>query len=259
MTGLHAATGGHEHHGGPVVVLVHGAGGNRSQWAVQARHLAARGFDVLALDLPGHGDSPDPACDRVEDYAAAVVADMDARGVDRFAIVGHSMGAMIALAVAAAHPERVTHLGLVGAGMALPVNPELLEATHSDPHLAAAAIVDWGHSSTAHLGGSETPGLCVPQNTLAVIEAEIARHPGALHSDFSATAAFDGSAAAAAVAAPCLIVAGRRDLMTPPALGRAVGAAIEQASVQELDHAGHFLMSERPNEVSQLLVELLSR
>lgn len=256
---LHAATGGHPPTGGPTAVLVHGAGGNRTQWGTQARHLAARGFDVLAIDLPGHGNSPDPACTDIGSYGAAVLADLDERGIDRVALAGHSMGAMIALWMAATAPDRVSHLGLIGAGLALAVNPALLDGTRDEPLVAAAAIVDWGHSSASHIGASETPGLWMDGIDLAVFRAEIAAHPGSLHADFAATADFDGTELAQSVAAPTLVISGQRDLMTPPKLGKAAAAAIEGATYIELAGAGHMLMTERPLELSKALHSFFSR
>lgn len=249
---LHAATGGHEHGEGPVAVLVHGAGGNRTQWATQARHLAVRGVNVLALDLPGHGRSAGPACESVPAYADAVLADLDARGIDRFAVAGHSMGAMIALQIAGT-TKRVSHLSLIGAGLALAVNPALLEGTRDNPLLAAAAIVDWGHSAASHLGAAEAPGMWMDETDMAVLRAEIAAHPGSLHADFAATAAFDGAEVAASVTAPTLVISGAHDMMTPPKLGKAVAAAIDGAEYLELADAGHMLMTERPAEVSKAL------
>ena len=257
---LHAATGGHQPSGGrPTVVLVHGAGGNRTQWGTQARHLAARGFDVLAIDLPGHGNSPGPACTEIGSYGEAVLADLDARGIDRVAVAGHSMGAMIALWIAATASDRVSHLGLIGAGLALAVNPALLNGTRDEPLVAAEAIVDWGHSSASHIGASETPGLWMDGIDLAVFRAEIVAHPGSLHADFAATAAFDGTDLAQSVSAPTVVISGQRDLMTPPKLGKAAAAAIDGATYIEFADAGHMLMTERPLELSKALHSFFSR
>lgn len=253
MSALHAATGGHPHEGGAVAVLIHGAGGNRTQWATQARHLAARGFDVVAYDLPGHGESSDPACESVPDYAAAVLADIDARGIGRFAVAGHSMGAVIALRMAADAPDRVTHLALVGAGLRLPVNPALLEATSEDPPLAVRAIIDWGHAPTTHLGASPTPGQSTDGAGTAVLSTELRKHPGALYADFRASDTFDGNDLCSLVRAPTLVISGERDMMTPPKLGQAAAAAIDGAEYVEVAGAGHFLMSERPAELSRAL------
>ena len=258
MTGLHAATGGHDHSGRPIVVMVHGAGGNRTVWAAQARHLAARGLDVLAYDLPGHGRSAGPAHHTVEAYAAAVVADLDVRGVERFGIAGHSMGAMIALHIAGDHPERVTHLALLGAGLELSVNDALLDATRDQPATAIDAIVDWGHSAGSHVGGSQTPGLWMDGVDTAIMRAEVAAHPGSLHADFRASNAYNGEAAAAAVTAPTLVIAGQHDMMTPARMGRAVAAAIDGSQYVELPGCGHFMTTERPAEVCRALARFFT-
>jgi len=250
---LFAATGGHEHSGQPTVVFVHGAGGNRTQWGTQARHLAARGFDVLALDLPGHGNSADPACTTIEAYSAAVLADLNDRQVQTFSVAGHSMGAMIALHLAATVPQRVTAAALIGAGLALSVNPALLDGTRDTPMVAAKAIVDWGHSFDSHVGSAQTPGLGMDGADLAVMEVEINAHPGSLHADFSATASFDGTDLAAEVPCPTLVLSGQRDNMTPPKLGKAAAEGIANARYVELRGAGHMLMIERPAEVAQEL------
>lgn len=257
---MHAATGGHDHRGGDAttVVLIHGSGGNRTVWAPQARHLAARNFDVLAVDLPGHGETGGDAHHSVEGYRDAVIAELDARGIDRFAVAGHSLGAMIALAIAGAIPDRVSHLALIGAGLQLTVNDALLDATRDDPATAIDAIVDWGHSQSSHLGGGQTPGLWMDGTDTAILRAEVAAHPGALHADFTASATYDGNSAAAAVTAPTLVIAGQNDMMTPAKMGKAVAAAIEGADYVELAGSGHFMMTERPADVCRVLARFFA-
>lgn len=250
---LHAATGGHELTGGAPVVMIHGAGGNRTVWAAQARHLAARGLDVLSLDLPGHGESAGPAHDSVEAYRDAVLAELEAREVETFALAGHSMGAMIALAIAGQETARVSHVALLGAGLRLAVNEALLEATRDDPATAIAAIVDWGHSAGSHVGGGQTPGLWMDGADLAILRAEVRDHPGSLHADFTASDRFDGADAAATVAAKTLVIAGQQDMMTPAKLGREVAAIIDGADLLELEGCGHFMMTERPADVCRML------
>jgi len=205
------------------------------------------------VDLPSHGNSSGTACSTIEQYSAAVLDDLDARGVKSFAVAGHSMGAMIALDLAASHPQRVTALALIGAGLALGVNPALLDGTRDTPVLAAQAIVDWGHSPDSHLGAAQTPGLWMDGTDLAVMQAEIDSHPGSLHADFSALASFDGTALAASVTCPTLVISGQRDNMTPPKLGKTAAAAIDNCRYLELAGAGHMLMTERPAEVAKEL------
>ena len=105
-------------HGSPAVVLIHGAFGNRSQYAAQMKHLAQR-HRVLALDLRGHGES-DVAQDgfRLRDYAEDVVTVCEASGLDRYVLCSHSMP--IALVAASLTPDRVAGVALLDGAMLYP-------------------------------------------------------------------------------------------------------------------------------------------
>lgn len=258
MTELHAATGGVDHvDTQPYLTFVHGATMNRSAWGNQARYFASRGWNVLAFDNPGHGDSPGPAATSVEELADAIVADLDRRGVTSTALVGHSLGALVSLHIAGTRPELVTHLGLVGAGLALAVNDALLDGTRDDPLLAIDAITDWSLSGQSHIGRSQSPGLWLDGAIRAIARAETARHPGSIHADFAASGGYDGTADAAAVTCPTVVVSGSQDIMTPPKLGKAAVEAISGASYVELDGCGHMIMAERTHETTAALAGLI--
>jgi len=99
----------------PTVVFIHGAQNDHSVWALQSRYFAHHGYSVLAVDLPGHGRSTGPALDSVEALAQWLLHLLDAAGVQRAALFGHSMGSLIALEASFQAPGRVSHLGLVEA------------------------------------------------------------------------------------------------------------------------------------------------
>ena len=103
--------------GGPVgskvpVVFLHSAGGDTRHFGAQLAHLR-RGRRALAIDLPGHGKSPPASSFEIPDVAAAALAALDAHGLERFALVGHSWGGAVALALAARAPRRVAGLLLL--------------------------------------------------------------------------------------------------------------------------------------------------
>jgi len=101
--------------GGIPVVFIHSFAGSKSHWKVQLAHLR-KTRRALALDLRGHGESA-PALDdyTVESLAQDIAAVVDGLGLQRFVLVGHSMGGAAAIAYAGAHPQRVAGLVLVGA------------------------------------------------------------------------------------------------------------------------------------------------
>ncbi|HEX3141799.1 MAG TPA: alpha/beta hydrolase, partial [Rhizobacter sp.] len=117
----------------PTMVFIHGAMHDHSVWALQTRALAHHGHAVLAVDLPGHGRSAGPAPASVEAAAQWIVDLLDSAGVQRAALVGHSMGSLIALEAAARAPDRVAGLVLVGTAVPMKVSPALLTAARDDP------------------------------------------------------------------------------------------------------------------------------
>ncbi|MBS0320554.1 MAG: alpha/beta fold hydrolase, partial [Proteobacteria bacterium] len=120
----------------PTIVFVHGAANDHSVWALQSRYFAWHGCNVLAVDLPGHGKSGGVALASVEAIAAWLIALLDAAGVARATLVGHSLGALAVLDVARQAPSRLARLALLGPAVPMAVSDELLAAAREDAPLA---------------------------------------------------------------------------------------------------------------------------
>jgi pimeloyl-ACP methyl ester carboxylesterase len=231
----------------PAIVFLHGAGFDRSVWALLARAFTSHGFGVLAPDLPGHGRSAGPALSSIRPLADWTAALIDAAGVHAARLIGHSMGSLVALEVAARHPEKVTALALIATAAPIAVSEELLNAAKADDAAAIDMISLWGEGYRATIGGSDVPGLWMLGGAERTLERA---QPGVLFADLSACNGYrDALAAAAKVAVPSVAILGSRDLMTPAKSGKAVAAAIPACRLTVLDGAGHMLMSERPNDV----------
>lgn len=238
----------------PIVAFIHGAGMDRTVWALQARYFAWRGHAVLAVDLPGHGGSEGPPLESVEAMGAWIWRLVDAAGGARAALVGHSMGSLAALAAAAAAPGRCRKLALLGTAAAMPVNDALLAATRDDPAAAARMIASWGFGERGHFGGGPAAGLWILRGGLALL----ARGAGALHADFVASNAWRGGPEAAArVACPTLLVSGDRDRMTPRAAAAPLLAALRDGAETVIADCGHMHMAEQPGPTLDALAEFL--
>lgn len=245
---VYAATGGRPFDPAlPAVVLLHGAAMDHTAWALQSRYFAHHGRAVLALDLPGCGRSEGPMPETIEDFAAWTLRLLDAAGLAKARLVGHSMGALIALATAAAAPERVERLALLGAATPMAVNDDFLEAARRNDHLAIELMNDWAHGRAAHLGGSKMPGLWMVGNDIRLIERAadgVLYHCLKICSDYQG-----GLAAAAQVTCPTIMVVGERDLMTPLRAARQLAEKLPDVEVKLLDDCGHIMMVERPDEL----------
>ena len=242
------ATGGREFDSSQTtVVLLHGAGFDHTAWALHSRWFAHHGHSVLAPDLPGHGRSagaPLPTIAGMADWTAAL---LDAAGVAKARLVGHSMGSLIALETAARHPAKISALGLIGTAAAMSVGPDLLKAAEANDRAAVDMVSIWGLGYQAELGGSLAPGLWMHIGAQRVLEQ---CRPGVLFNDLSACNAYQNALAAAAkVTVPTTLILGERDMMTPAKAGKALAAALPNSRTVVLRGAGHMIMVERPDEL----------
>ena len=127
----------------PVLAILHGAGCDHTNWQQQTRYFAHRGYAVLAPDLPAHGLSAGQALASVPALAEWLVSLLDAAGVARATLIGHSLGAQASLEAAARYPERIAALALLGVAARTPVHPELLGAAAANDHLSIDFFTAW--------------------------------------------------------------------------------------------------------------------
>jgi pimeloyl-ACP methyl ester carboxylesterase len=263
---LYAYTGGRPFEAArPCVVLIHGAQGDHSVWALQSRFLAHRGYGVLALDLPGHGRSAGPAETSVESCAERLAAALAASGVQRALLAGHSMGSLIALELARRLKTTAAGIALVATAFPMRVSEQLLAAARSDPPGAMDMINLWSFSASigpflGRLPGGG-PGSSMIWQNLRLMQ-QIAQRNGSevLYRDFAACNAYGGGLEAVAAArCPMLFVLSRNDSMTPPKAAQGLIDAAADRQVVELRGPGHALMAEAPDAVRDALLQFAQR
>jgi len=256
-TTVFAATGGRTHEAGrPLAVFIHGAGLDHTVWALQSRWLAFHGWNVLAVDLPGHGRSDGVPLTSIDELAAWTVASIAALGATSATLIGHSMGSLIALSAAARHPASVKSMILIGTATGMPVHADLLNAAAANDHAAIDMVNLWGYGFSAGIGGSRAPGVWMVGAGERILERAL---PGVLHADLAACNAYrDGLADAAKVSAPSMLICGEKDMMTPAKNGRALAKAIAGSTYVELPGAGHMMLAERPYDVLDAMARHLA-
>ena len=236
------------------VMFIHGAANDHSVWALQSRYFAYHGCNVLAVDLPGHGKSGGPVSSSVEEMAAWALHVLDAAGIEKAALVGHSMGSLIALEAAASAPSRVQKLVLVATAFPMKVSDALLDNAKARDHAALDMINVWSHSAAGQTGGNRVPGQWIMGGSMRLLE----RMTEPLYSDFNACNQYAGGATSAVkVACPVLIVSGSRDLMAPPRNAKSIADKLPHMEQVTIAGAGHDLMMERPDAVLDALIAFL--
>ena len=228
------------------VLLVHGNGGNLTQWSAQLAHLR-RSRRAVAFDLRGMGRSAAPADG---DYSlAAMVSDVDvvadAVGLRRFVIVGHSYGGAVVTAYAAKHPERVAGVVLADAAGNVRLSPEqaqrFLDALRKDKD---AVIGPW-------FGAILKPsGEAVRK---AVLESAHNTPADALAGALQGLPGVDLTPFVAAYHGPRLAIAAS-DIESPASFHK----QFPDVPVKKIAGAGHWLMMDKPDEFNAMLDEFLA-
>lgn len=249
----------------PTVVFIHGVLHDHSVWILQSRYLANHGWNVLAVDLPGHCRSEGEAPSTVEEAADFIGALLDAAGVHQAALVGHSWGSLIATEAAARLKDRVSHAVLVGTASPMKVSEVLIENSLKNPEAAMHMINVFSRSTLAAPPSALGPGTWVFGSSLALNRRVLRSNPrvNVFHRGFVACDRYaGGEAAMAALTCPVLFLLGAQDQMTPPraaqGLVKAAQAAGRTVQVTTLP-VGHHQMTETPDLTLFTIRDFLKR
>ena len=233
------------------IVFLHGVGSDKSVWAPQLEHFGAQ-RRAIAVDYPGYGESDlaAPGTTR-DDFAAAVLAAMDALGTERSHVCGLSLGGVIAIALHHAAPERCASLILADTFAVHPNGQAIYDrsvaASEQMSELAAArtpVLLAAGASEDLHQQVRET---------MARID------PEAFRIGADAVWLADQRDRVAAIQVPTLVLVGEQDTITPPDLSRELADMISGAELHTLAGAGHLANVERPNDFNDAVQGFIER
>ncbi len=248
---------------GRVIVLLHGVGGGREAWGDSlsgtGAALAEAGYSAVAVDLPGYGDSPSIEPYDMAGLAASVVALIDALQPRRCALVGHSMGGMVAQELMAWAPDRIQALVLSATTPAFGKPDGAWQAEFLAQRLAP---LDAGGGMAAL-----APGLALgmasptaPHDAVARAAVLMSAVPEATYRrGLQAIVGFDRRALLGNLALPVLCLAGEHDRNAPPPVMQRMAARIEGAEYHCMAGVGHLANMEAPAPFNRALIDFLQR
>jgi len=240
----------------PSVVFVHGAGLDHSLFGLQSRYFGYHGRNVLALDLPGHGRSEGPPLATIEEMADWLCAVLKKTEIPKAAIVGHSMGSLVAIEFAARYPAQAERIAFCAVAFPMKVSKPYLEAARANDYSAFDMHTVWGHAAQVSFARNPNPGMWMYGDMLARLERLA---PGVLHAGLKACNDYAaGLESAAKVKCPVLFILGRRDVMTPPRATQVLRDKFSDGRTVEIPVSGHSLMVEAPDEVLDALIAFIS-
>jgi len=223
-------------------VMVHGAGGSSATWFMQLKSLSDH-FHVIAIDLNGHGGTPDRMA---EDVTRSYLEDI--HGVvkqhERPVLCGHSMGGALIQLYALEKPESLSGLVLVSTGARLKVNPLIFDLLDNNFEGYVEAISDFMfHEETA-------------DDVREASKAEVRKCPASIiRRDFELCNMFDIMQELSDIKLPTLVIVGESDVMTPLKYSNYLADNIPNSQIHVIPRAGHGVMMEQPKEFCSVLID----
>jgi 3-oxoadipate enol-lactonase len=233
------------------IILLHGVGSDKRVWRPQLDHFG-KARRAVAFDYPGYGESELIEGATRDDFAAAVLAAMDALGISRAHVCGLSLGGVIAIAMQAAAPDRCASLIIADSFAVHPDGQGIY-----DRSVAASRSMTMRELAEARtgvlLGSAATAEL-----RAEVIETMAAIDPAAYRVGAEAVWLADQRDRAVAIDVPTLILVGEEDGITPPALSEELARIIVGSQLVQIRQAGHLANAEQPDAFNAAIESFLS-
>jgi pimeloyl-ACP methyl ester carboxylesterase len=263
--------------GSPNIVLIHGAGGQEIDWPMAWRspkdqtksmgltpsnHGVARLFNaglddysIYAVDLPGHGKSDGKSKSSIDEYSSDVIDFLDAMELENVCLVGHSMGAAIALNAALTKHSRICSVAAIGGASKMIVNDAILKGLQNTFEATVDNIVKYSwHKKTGAIADSQQMATYFREKAKQRILGAGSR---TVHGDFLACSRFDVDKRLEEILVPVLVIASDCDRMVPINVSREMAGKLPNAKFVVLEGCGHFQHIEQTSRVAAELSNFL--
>lgn len=235
------------------LIFVHGYFGGSPQWADQVK-IFSKHFRVITLDLPGFGLNHEMKTpDTIKGFASYVLDELDEQGIDRFHLVGHSMGGMIVQEMVAMAPERIDRLVLYGTGPVgmMPGRFETLDESRSRLSEAGVEMTGRRIAATWFVDGKSADGYeeCANIAVKASTQAALA--------GLSAMESWSGVLSLAKITSPTLVLWGDGDRAYQWAQPKQLWQEIEGAQLGVIPGCSHAVHLEKPKLFNAMLLDFL--
>lgn len=244
--------------GGPTVLMLHGIGGGHLSFAPQVETLAMSGYRAVAWDMPGYGHSAPIEPYTFKGLAQSCIALIEALNCGEVALVGHSMGGMVAQEVMARRPELVGKLVLCGTSPSFgkPEGEWQREfiAERTAPLDAGASMAELAETLVPQMVGPEAlpEGVRLATHCMGLVP------PATYRRALECLVTFDRRANLSSIHVPTLVLAGQYDRNAPASVMKKMADAIPRSTYMEMKGLGHLQNLEGPEDFDALLLNFLA-
>jgi pimeloyl-ACP methyl ester carboxylesterase len=263
----------------PKIILIHGAGGQEIDWPMAWRsdknltrsmgltpsnhgviklfNAGLDNFSIYAVDLPGHGKSEGKNKSSIDEYSNFIIDFLDAMDLENVCLVGHSMGAAIALNASLSHHWRICSVVVIGGASKMIVNDAILEGLQNTFEATVDSIVKYSwHKKTGAIADSQLMAVYFREKAKQRI---LDAGSKTVYGDFLACSRFDLSERLGEIAVPVLVIASDCDRMVPLNVSWEMAEILKESYFVSLENCGHFQHIEQAGKVAGELVTFLSK
>ena len=233
------------------ILLMHGSGLTHIVWSLHEQFYASQGFNVLSVDLPGHGNSEGPSLKSIEKISDWIKSLMLKINIEKIIIVGHSQGGLVGIDFASRYPELIEKIVLVANSYKMPVNQDLIDLAEAGDEKAVLLMMKWGYEgSKAFIGGNPVKKIVNSARDIREVLAV----------DLNACNNYkNGENAIKKINCPTLCIFGDLDKMVPVKVGLKMSEQITNLETKIISDCGHMIIFEKAFEMRKLVKEFINK
>ena len=233
------------------IVLLHGSGLSHIVWSLIEQYLSNQNYNILAIDLPGHGNSEGESLKSIEEISEWLEKVFNKLDTSKITIIAHSQGCLEAIEYHYKYPKRVKALVFVGGSYRMPVNQDLIDLAEAGDDQAVKLMMKWSYEgSKKFIGGNPIEKIIKSPRDISEI----------LSVDLMACNNYsNGSDAAKAINCPTLLVFGELDKMVNLENGKKFSNLVKNSISHVINGSGHMIMIEKAFEMREKILEFLNK
>ena len=233
------------------ILLMHGSGLSHIVWSLHEQFYVSQGFNVLSVDIPGHGNSEGPSLKSIEEISDWIRSLMRTLDILKITIIGHSQGSLVGIDFASRYPDLISKLVLVAGSYKMPVNQDLIDLAEAGDEKAILLMMKWGYEgSKAFIGGN--PVKKIIKSSRDIIEI--------LAVDLNACNNYkNGEKSLEKINCSTLCIFGDLDKMVPVKAGRKMSERIKNSETKIISNCGHMIIFEKAFEMRKIVKDFLTK
>ena len=235
----------------PSILLMHGSGLSHIVWSLHEQFYVSQGFNVLSVDIPGHGNSEGPSLKSIEEISDWIRSLMRTLDILKITIIGHSQGSLVGIDFASRYPDLISKLVLVAGSYKMPVNQDLIDLAEAGDEKAILLMMKWGYEgSKAFIGGN--PVKKIIKSSRDIIEI--------LAVDLNACNNYkNGEKSLEKINCSTLCIFGDLDKMVPVKAGTKMSERIKNSETKIISNCGHMIIFEKAFEMRKIVKDFLTK